>query len=231
MKILFLGFREAGSLARQRDEEGLLQAGRLQPAQLKVVHAFDGALPASLLDDVQAVILGGSNHSTIVDFPNAAAIEALVAEAADRGLPLLGLCFGHQLIAKVLGGTVIHDLAGKERGTYAITLTPDAAADPLFRVMPPSFLAQCSHQDRVAVPPPGSVVLASSALCPVHAYALPGRRIYGVQFHPELTREHLDASLREHGGHDAARAALRDTPEAASLVAKFVAMALSAADH
>lgn len=70
---------------------------------------------------------------------------AWLADAAQAGLPLFGICYGHQLLAHALGGTVGPNPRGREIGTVPIELTPPAQQDPLFAGLPARFSAQATH--------------------------------------------------------------------------------------
>src|SRR5690606_36806035 len=73
-------------------------------------------------------------------------------EAAHAGLPLLGICYGHQLIAHALGGTVDDNPNGREMGTVHIDLHPQAQDDPLFAGLPARIKAQATHLQSVLQP-------------------------------------------------------------------------------
>ncbi|HTL14971.1 MAG TPA: glutamine amidotransferase [Thermomonas sp.] len=116
-------------------------------------------------------------------------------EAAHAGLPLLGICYGHQLIAHALGGTVGDNPAGREMGTVCLELDPPAAADPLFAGLPPRFPAQATHLQSVLALPDGATVLARSAQDACHAYRW-GQAVWGLQFHPEFSTTHMRGYIR-----------------------------------
>ncbi|KFA31902.1 glutamine amidotransferase, partial [Xanthomonas vasicola pv. musacearum NCPPB 4384] len=82
--------------------------------------------------------------------------------AAHQGMPLLGICYGHQLLAHALGGEVDYNPAGRESGTIALELHPPAEQDPLFAGLPPQFPAHATHLQTVVRAPDGAVVLAHS---------------------------------------------------------------------
>lgn len=91
-------------------------------------------------------------------------------DAAHAGMPLLGICYGHQLIAHALGGQVDYNPAGRESGTIALELHPPAHEDPLFAGLPPQFPAHATHLQTVLRAPDGAVVLARSPQDQCHAF-------------------------------------------------------------
>ncbi len=98
------------------------------------------------------------------------------------GVPVLGICYGHQLMARHLGGTV----AKGERGEYGLAqLTVTAAADPLMAGVEQSRIWM-SHFDSVFKAPPGFQVIGSSEVSGVAAMSDAARRLFGIQFHPEV---------------------------------------------
>jgi GMP synthase (glutamine-hydrolysing) len=98
------------------------------------------------------------------------------------GLPILGICYGHQLMAHLLGGVVE---VGRE-GEYGFAEVVIDEEDALLRGLGKTMATWMSHRDQVVRVPPGFVVLAHSQNCPVAAMADLRRRLFGVQFHPEV---------------------------------------------
>lgn len=98
-------------------------------------------------------------------------------------IPVLGLCYGHQWIAHVLGGDV-KPAATKEYGSTSLTIGDHTA---LFEGLPKHFIVWMSHGDEVRTLPPGFVATASSDACSVAAMADEARHIFGLQFHIEVT--------------------------------------------
>ena len=115
---------------------------------------------------------------------------AWLREAAHAGLPLLGICYGHQLIAHALGGTVDDNPNGREMGTVHIDLHPQAQDDPLFAGLPARIKAQATHLQSVLQPPPGATVLARNQHDGCHAFRW-GDAAWGLQFHPEFSTGHM----------------------------------------
>ena len=101
--------------------------------------------------------------------------------------PVLGICYGQQLIAHLLGGSV----QPGEKGEYGLAVfEPDGVETPLFRGVSGSHQIWMSHRDTVVAPPPGFRVLGRTETCEIAAIAEPGRALYGLQFHPEVVHTH-----------------------------------------
>jgi GMP synthase (glutamine-hydrolysing) len=127
------------------------------------------------------LILSGGPKSVNVE--GAPLLDPAVYEL---GVPLLGICYGAQLLARQLGGAV----GGGGRGEYGrtpLSLTSDGPAPSvLFASVPPAFDVWMSHFDAITAVPPGFRATAVTADAPVAALEDPARRLYGVQFHPEV---------------------------------------------
>jgi GMP synthase (glutamine-hydrolysing) len=148
------------------------------------------------LPDVQhvtaAVVLGGSmNADQDARFPFLTAEKHWIQAVAQAGRPLLGICLGGQLLARALGAPVHRHRRG-EIGWTPLRLTEAGQADPVLAPM-----AEDARQGRVPQFqwhedsfdwPPGALPLAGTEVCPQQAYRV-ARGVYGVQFHPEVTRE------------------------------------------
>lgn len=120
------------------------------------------------------------------DLPWLRAEKAVIREAvAERKLPYLGVCLGHQLLADALGGAVDRAEQG-EVGVLDVALTDAGVACPLFDGFPRTFSTLQWHGAEVLRAPEGAEVLASSLACPVQALAV-GERAYSIQFHVEVT--------------------------------------------
>jgi GMP synthase (glutamine-hydrolysing) len=143
-----------------------------------------------------AIILSGGPESTLgPDAPDCA------AEVFTSGLPLLGICYGMQLVAKKLGGTLT-PLAHSEFG--AAMLTVDAKESPLFLGVPLQSRVWMSHGDTVTVPPPGFTVYAHTERSAVASIGDASRRIYGVTFHPEVVHTEAGTAILQNFLHQVA---------------------------
>jgi len=123
--------------------------------------------------------------------------KALVRELIERELPVLGVCFGSQLLAEAAGG-VVRPCAAPEVGWYGVELTADGRADPLLGFLPQRFESLQYHSYEWLLPP-GAVALASSAIC-LQAFRLRDRPVWGVQFHPEVTESDFGEWLDDFQG-------------------------------
>lgn len=150
-------------------------------------------------------------------------------DAVQAGLPVLGICYGHQLLAHALGGEVGDNPAGREMGTVELSLRPQAGDDPLFGGLPSRFPAQATHLQSVLRVPGGARVLASSAQDDCHAFRW-GERAWGVQFHPEFSTTHMrgyvrarhQALAREGRNPDEVSRNIGATPHARRVLRRFV---------
>src|ERR1041384_6647440 len=110
------------------------------------------------------------------------------------GQPVLGICYGQQLMAHLLGGQVRKN----EKGEYGLaTLDLDETADPFFGGLAGPQQIWMSHRDSVGELPAGFTTVGRTSTCAVAAIAAPARKLYGVQFHPEVVhtargREYLE---------------------------------------
>ncbi|MFP8957504.1 type 1 glutamine amidotransferase [Natrialbaceae archaeon A-CW3] len=146
-------------------------------ASLAEFDITDGDLPETFAYD--GVVVTGSRASVYWDEPWIEPAKEWVAEAIDRDIPFLGICWGHQLLADVLGGTV-DDMGEYEVGYSEIEHTGDS---PLFDGIDSRFTAYTSHSDAVLELPPGATPIAENEYSN-HGYR--AGRVFGVQFHPEF---------------------------------------------
>ncbi len=215
------------------DFERWITAGLAPPPSLAVEVCDVGAgaeppVPAEL----SAAIVTGS--SAMVTWHEAwmEHTAGWLAEAAGCGLPVLGICFGHQLLAHALGGRVGPNPRGREVGTVALELTRSAAADPLLQGLPSPSPVQTTHVESVLELPTGATHLGATAGDPHHAFRW-GAAAWGVQFHPEFTPEVMSAYLRSRRtdldaeGLDVDRliASVRPSSAGAQVLRRFAAIA------
>ena len=183
------------------------------PIELVEVDGRDGQLPQ--LDQFDGFVVSGSPASLAAPEPWMESSIELVRYAAQANKPLLGVCFGHQLIGAAFGGSVVENPAGWELSTETITLSAEATDDPLFDGLPEALQVNLSHRDIVdygsLAPANGIRVLASNAKCDVQVLAA-HERIRGVQFHPEFTGAITKAYIRDRRDELATDAQRRGEP-------------------
>jgi GMP synthase (glutamine-hydrolysing) len=125
----------------------------------------------------KGLILSGGPASVYAD--GAPRLDPALLEL---GIPVLGICYGMQLVALSLGGRV----EGAEIGEFGRSKLTVREPGRLLAGLPPEQTCWMSHRDTVFAPPPGFTALASSTASPVAAFESPERAVYGIQFHPEV---------------------------------------------
>ncbi|KAF1029547.1 MAG: Gamma-glutamyl-L-1-hydroxyisopropylamide hydrolase [Burkholderia plantarii] len=199
--------------------------------RIEAVRVFEGeTLPPP--DAGRVAVITGSWAMVTDRLPWSEAAAQWIREAMAIGMPLFGVCYGHQLMAHALGGRVDYHPRGPEVGCLAIDLAPAAAGDPLLKSWPATFKAHLTHEQTIVTPPPGAQVLAASAR-DAHQIVRYGPNAISTQFHPEFTTgisaaciRRRDATLRQNGQDpEAMLAALDTTSAAARLLREFVAAA------
>ena len=171
----------------------------------------DGELPTDP-GDHPAYVITGSSAGVYDDLPWIAPLQDFIRAAQGRAR-MVGLCFGHQVMAEALGGRV--EKSGKGWGlglhTYEVR-RPQPWMDGVSRVA-----VAASHQDQVVEAPPGATVLASSAFTPLAALLYAGGEAVSFQFHPEFERGMAEALV------ELRRPRLPDPAEADRMLASLAA--------
>jgi GMP synthase (glutamine-hydrolysing) len=190
-------------------------------ATFDVVELFSGA-PVPALDGYDGVVVSGSPLSLTEPTEWMERAAERVVSAGQKGVPVLGVCFGHQLLAHGLGTKVVRNPLGKELGTREVTLTEAGQLDPLFVGAGARLVVQQTHEDMVGEVPRGATLLATNDACLVQAFAHGTMR--GVQFHPEMNAASIRATIEKSGAPDAHAVAARahDSLDGARLLQNFV---------
>ena len=158
------------------------QYNQLIARRVREAHVFCEVKPCTIpLDEIRS-----GNYSGIIFTGGPASVYADGAPRAadglfELGIPVLGICYGAQYTAYSLGGTV-SPAAKREFGRTEISVKPSL----LFEGVPKDTLCWMSHGDQITKLPDGFTVSAESAVCPVSAMENPAKKIYCVQFHPEV---------------------------------------------
>lgn len=233
LRFTLLQARNAADPARGDEWRSFSARLGVRPQQIRQVDVLTQELDPGLLDDTDALLVGGAGEYSLVHpTPEVERLATFLTRAVPGPVPIFASCFGYHALAVGLGGQVIADEDQAEVGSYDLTLTPEGEADELFGGLPVTFVAQLGHKDRVARLPDGVVPLASSAQCPHQAFRLPGRPVYATQFHPELDwrdnmlrfKGYMDTYGKLFGPEEALRKlnSHRPSPETNALLRRFV---------
>lgn len=158
--------------------------------------------PASL----QAILITGSPAGVYDDDPWIAPLKEFIRRAADAGVPQIGICFGHQVMAEALGGKVVKSEKGWGIGrhTYKVQACPDWTGGDC----PQSVSVPVSHQDQVVALPPGARVIAASDFTPFAALDYGETPAISFQCHPEFDPKYSAALYEIRKGRPLAEAAV-----------------------
>jgi GMP synthase-like glutamine amidotransferase len=158
-----------------------------QDVPYRIVHPYAGDELPRLEVVSGLIVLGGAmGANDEARFPFLTEVKKFIEVVVQAKIPFLGVCLGGQLLADVAGGNVASEEDG-EKGTLPVLLTEEGAGDPLFAGLPREFFTFQWHSDTFYLPE-GASLLASSPACPRQAFRI-GATAYGLQFHPEVTRE------------------------------------------
>jgi len=180
---------------------------RLEFATVRVVT---GEMPAAP-GQADAWLVTGSRHGVYDDLPWIEPLKAFLRACVAAGVPVVGICFGHQILAEALGGRVVKSGRGWGLGVqdYELVAHPGWMAG-----LPDRFAVRALHQDQVVALPPGATVLARSPHCAFAALAYGDPEspdAVSLQPHPEFGPEFMDELLALRAGtvfsHEAAAAA------------------------
>jgi len=214
--------------AQRGDYEEWIAAGMgLAREDVDVAVVAEGEpLPAP--ETPAGVVVTGSSAFVSEREPWSERTGEWLVRALEHGTPVLGICYGHQLLAHALGGVVGRNPRGREIGTVEVRRLEPAQRDPLLDSWGAAEPAHVTHVESVLALPEGAVRLAESDLDPVQAFRV-GERAWGVQFHPEFDADTVRAYLaartekvRAEGlDPEALDAAIRETPVAARILRRF----------
>lgn len=172
--------------------EPVLATAGLTPRYVRI-HAGD-PVPASVESAAGLIVMGGPMSVYEHDeLPHLKDERRLIEAAVQTERPVLGICLGSQLLAHVLG-VQVYSSGRKEVGWHRVTLTDEAAADPLWSQLPREFEGFHWHGDVYDLPP-GATPLAGSRLTPLQAFRH-GRTTYGILCHFEVTSPQIAGMCR-----------------------------------
>lgn len=224
--------RERGGFA-----DWLRQGCGWPEAQTRIWRPYvDEAAPC--VEHVRALVISGSRAMVSHREPWSERVAEWLRHAVGSGFPILGVCYGHQLLAHALGGQVGPNPRGPEFGGISVCFADSAKDDPLFASLPAVIVALVSHSESVLELPEGAWPLAASDR-DEHQAVRYGDNVWGVQFHPEfdahITRYYVRAvqeKLLSCGQNpEQLLASCVETPESASVLKRFGRLALGSGAH
>ena len=186
--------------------------------------------------EVSGVVVTGSAAMVTERLPWSEYAAQWLRGVGGTDTPVLGICYGHQLLAHALGGVVDYHPGGREIGTTYVTLTDASTGDPLCSGIEQQFTAHVSHMQTVIQLPEAATVLACNSFEP-HQAVRYCSNVWGVQFHPEFSEEVMLAYLKERSvklaeeGFDvkALLESVEPTPHADRMLKNFSALIHAAA--
>ena len=191
-RLLYLGNgRKMQSVARldERFESWGLSVDRY--------WAYNGEFPATL-DDYSGIFLSGSPHGAYEDVPFIHREHDLIREAGARAIPMLGICFGSQILASALcGRDQVFRREFCEIGYKPLPVTETARRDDIAADLGDSVTMFVWHNDEVRGDHPDMTILASSDICPNQIWRWRDAPAWGIQGHPEITREQASVWFEE----------------------------------
>ena len=185
---MLIGILQSGHFA-QRDGAPLRDYSLLY-AEMLAGHGFtfrtwsvvDMEFPASV-NDADGWLISGSRHGTYDDLPFIAPLEQLIRDIYAANVPLVGICFGHQIMAQALGGQSEKFKDGWSVGNVDYQFNDGT-----------TLAMNAWHKDQVITPPPEATTIASTDFCKHAAFAYKGRAM-SVQPHPEFEPHDIDMLL------------------------------------
>ncbi len=225
--IVQAGSTDPAVMARFGDYPAWFTRWLAPRVEVRIVRPYEDRLPS--LAPFHAVVMSGSPRSVTEPEPWMDEAASYLLDAA-RSRPVLGVCFGHQLLARALGGRVERNPRGREAGMSEVRLTEAGRRDALFSGIPATFAVHQQHEDHVPELPPGATWLAENDFSPIQAFGV-RESIRCVQFHPEfdatrsrLLNEGRRARLDEQapGGARAVLASIGETPHGERLLGNWL---------
>lgn len=209
-------------------EHWTAQAMGLGPDEYHCINVQSGQTLPSWDTFAGCAITGSHDMVTDTSHDWIEATATWIRQSVDSGLPMIGICFGHQLLARVLGGQAGFHHNGPEIGTKEIALADAAGDDPIFSQLPSRFLGHTTHYQCALSLPQEAILLATSEHEPHQAFRF-GDHVWGVQFHPEFSAEAMRyyitqqaETIMEHGGDvRSLLASVGETPESSAVMQHF----------
>lgn len=164
-----------------------------QRLDYRTVSVHEGERLPDRREDLAGVLITGSPAMVSHRHDWSERTAAWIAETHELGLPMLGVCYGHQLMAHALGGVVGPNPHGRRMGSFAVEILD--REDALLGDFAPGADFQATHVEAVLEPPKGARVISRAEGDPHHALHF-GKLSWGLQFHPEFDVDIMDCYIR-----------------------------------
>lgn len=161
------------------------------PDEADTFAVLDGHFPESF-EDYDVLVITGSKHGVYEGHPWIAPLENTIRSAMDAGKRMIGICFGHQIMAQALGGKAVKSDKGLGVGLMDYRFVNADRSETPMRLY-------AWHSDQVVEAPPGAQVIASSDFCPIAGLRY-GDQAITVQPHPEFTKGYMEALISTRRG-------------------------------
>lgn len=175
-------------------EDWIIARSNLPTSVFKIYNIAEGQILRHPSEYISAIITG--SHANVNQrHPWINQLKNWIVTAKYSNIPVLGVCFGHQIIAEALGGSAIQNPNGTMMGTTKIVLNKEGRFDSMFKNAGSSFETYSMHGFIVVKEPLGAKILANNdENSIIEAYRLD--KIYGIQFHPEFTPEIMQEYIK-----------------------------------
>ncbi len=236
-KIIILQTGQSIKQARKKYgdfDELFIKGLGIASSQTKVIHVYNNENFPNY-EEIAGIIITGSPAMVTEGHSWCQKTQQWLKQFVNSSLPILGVCYGHQLLAKVLGGSVQWNSNGREIGQVEVLLTEDAYNDKLFADLVncsnSPIKLQATHQQAVTYLPEKVKILGQTQLDAHHCFCY-NNHIWGMQFHPEFTPEIIkdyiklryDEVKKEGLNPDQLIAEVEDVNNGATLLQKFAEM-------
>jgi GMP synthase-like glutamine amidotransferase len=200
---------DESAFASQHPKDGVKFRDLLQPLRpdwmFTAVQVKDGVFPKSV-DEFNGYVITGSPASANGDAPWITRLMDFIREIDAAKIPTVGICFGHQAIARALGGTVSRNPGG---WGFGVAETQFTYQEIWMVPQHDSLSLYAAHNEQVTALPRDAVALGGSEFCPIGSYKI-GRHIFTTEYHPEMTPEFITAlsyEIEKYVGRDHCAAA------------------------
>jgi len=224
-KIVILKMGDLSKYNSPDYDDLIIKGTGLEKTLFRVCDVISGEILPST-KEVKAVVISGSSLMITDDHKWKEPVYNWLEKIINLNLPILGICFGHQLLASVLGGEIGNNPAGLELGSYPVFLNESREYDMLLKGHS-VFTAQISHVQSILKLPENSEVLAYSDKEPYQAVKF-GEKIWGLQFHPEFSIDLMRKIISKKTENSCGKfdkenylGSLKETPESSSLLKRF----------